>query len=202
MCRQAHAFAFAAGPAGLRHGCGPHPMTGRRHGHWGGGPGWAGWGGRKRMRRGDVRAAMLVLLDEGPQNGYSLMQEIERRSGGVWRPSPGSVYPALQQLEDEGLVRAEETDGRRQFHLTDEGRAHVEEHRERIGEPWAAVTEDVGEVRIELRSLIDQLRLAVIQVAAAGDDAQVARAKELLAETRRALYRLLAEDDRGEDDEG
>jgi DNA-binding PadR family transcriptional regulator len=111
------------------------------------------------------------------------------------------VYPALQQLEDEGLVRTEETDGRRLFHLTDEGRAHVAEHRDRLGEPWAAVTEDVGEVRIELRSLVDQLRLAVIQVAAAGDDAQVARAKELLAETRRALYRLLAEDDRGEDEE-
>ena len=194
-----HAFAFAGGPAGHRHRCGPMAaMTGRRHhGH---GP-WAGpgaWGGRRRMRRGDVRAALLVLLDEGPQNGYGLMQEIERRSGGVWRPSPGSVYPALQQLEDEGLVRADESAGRRQFELTEEGRAHVAENRERFGEPWAAVTEDVGEVRLELRSLVDQLRLAVIQVAAAGDDAQVTRAKELLAETRRALYRLLAEEEEPE----
>jgi DNA-binding PadR family transcriptional regulator len=204
MCRQAHAFAFAAGPAGVRHGCGRgYAMTGRRHGHgpWGGAAGWAAWGGRRRMRRGDVRAAMLVLLDEGPQNGYGLMQEIERRSGGVWRPSPGSVYPALQQLEDEGLVRVEETDGRRLFHLTEDGRAHVAEHRDKLGEPWAAVTEDVGEVRLELRGLVDQLRLAVIQVAAAGDDAQVARAKELLAEARRALYRLLAEDERAEDED-
>ena len=83
-------------------------MSGRHHGpggwgHPGGGP--RGWGGgrRQRMRRGDVRAALLVLLDEQPHTGYSLMEEIERRSNGAWRPSPGSVYPTLQQLEDEGL---------------------------------------------------------------------------------------------------
>jgi DNA-binding PadR family transcriptional regulator len=197
-----HAFAFACGPVGHRQACGRMAaMTGRRHGHGYGPWGGAGaWGGRRRMRRGDVRAALLVLLDEGPQNGYGLMQEIERRSGGVWRPSPGSVYPALQQLEDEGLVRADESGDRRLFHLTDEGRAHVAEHRDELGEPWATVTEDVGEVRMELRSLLDQLRLAIIQVAAAGDDAQVTRAKELLAETRRALYRLLAEEEQ-EDEE-
>jgi DNA-binding PadR family transcriptional regulator len=203
MCRE-HAFGFAYAPAGHRHHrCGPMvAMTGRRHGHGPGTWGPGAWGGRRRMRRGDVRAALLVLLDEGPQNGYGLMQEIERRSGGVWRPSPGSVYPALQQLEDEGLVRAAEDEGRRVFALTDEGRAHVAEHRDRLGEPWAAVTEDVGEVRMELRSLLDQLRLAIIQVASAGDDVQITRAKELLAETRRALYRILAEDERedGEDD--
>jgi DNA-binding PadR family transcriptional regulator len=201
MHRHAFAFVGGCGPAGHRHGCGPMAaMTGRRHGYapWGG-PG--AWGGRRRMRRGDVRAALLVLLDEGPQNGYGLMQEIERRSGGVWRPSPGSVYPALQQLEDEGLVRDDEQEGRRVFRLTDAGREYVAEHRDRLGEPWAAVTEDVGEVRMELRSLLDQLRLAIIQVAAAGDDAQVTRAKELLAETRRALYRLLAEEERDDEEE-
>ena len=167
--------------------------------HRGGPRGFPGFGPPRgpRARRGDVRAALLLLLAEEPRNGYQLMQEIERRSDGVWRPSPGSVYPALQQLEDEGLVAPTE-EGRKAFTLTDTGRAHVEEHRERLGEPWATVTEDVGEVRLELRSLVDQLRLAVIQVAAAGDDAQVARAKELLAETRRGLYRLLAEDEEPE----
>src|SRR3954454_19201335 len=83
---------------------------------------------RRRARRGDVRAALLVLLAEEPRNGYGLMQEIESRSGGAWRPSPGSVYPALQQLEDEGLVRATDAAGRKAFELTDEGRAYVTEN--------------------------------------------------------------------------
>ncbi len=202
MHRHAFAYGGAHGPRGR---CGSiAAMTGHRHGGHRGGPHmWGGsgtWGGRRRMRRGGVRAALLVLLDEEPRNGYGLMQEIERRSGGVWRPSPGSVYPALQQLEDEGIVRVEEQDGRKLFHLTDEGRAHVDEHRAELGEPWATATEDVGEIRMERRGLLDQLRLAIVQVASAGDDAQIARAKDVLAESRRALYRILAEEP--EDEEG
>jgi DNA-binding PadR family transcriptional regulator len=214
---QSHAFT-SGGPWGHRKGglraAGWQAMTGRRHGPGGGrgpggygGPGghgaWGGFGGpgfgprgrRRRMRRGDVRAALLVLLDEQPLNGYGLMQEIERRSGGAWRPSPGSVYPALAQLEDEGLVRADEEQGRKLYRLTEEGTRHVAEHRDELGEPWATLAEGVGEGRLELRGLVGQLAAAVMQVAAAGDDAQVARAKELLAETRRGLYRILAEDD-------
>ena len=150
------------------------------------------------MGRGDVRAALLVLLEVEPLTGYGLMEEIERRSGGAWRPSPGSVYPALQLLEDEGLVRAEESEGRKPFALTDAGRAYVAEHRERLGEPWTKSTEGVGEDRLELRGLVRGIGAAVFQVAAAGDQAQVARAKELLAETRRGLYRILAEDEPGD----
>src|SRR5688500_8921560 len=122
--------------------CGTHrgrsAVTGRRHGpgDWSGYRGWGG-GRRRRMRRGDVRAALLVLLDEQPQTGYGLMEEIERRSSGAWRPSPGSVYPTLQQLEDEGLVGTEEGEGRTPFTLTDAGRAYVAENREELGEPWA-----------------------------------------------------------------
>src|SRR5215204_4698819 len=103
------------------------PRRGRGRG--GGGQfGFPGFGPPRgpRARRGDVRAALLVLLAEEPRNGYGLIQEIERRSDGVWRPSPGSVYPALQLLEDEGLVRPA-ADGRKLFELTDEGRAHVAE---------------------------------------------------------------------------
>ena len=85
-----------------------------------GGP-WGGRGGGGRARRGDVRAALLLLLAENPQNGYQLIQEIERRTEGVWKPSPGSVYPALQQLEDEGLVRTAETEGKKAYELTAEG---------------------------------------------------------------------------------
>ena len=177
----------------------------RHHGH-GPGHGWGppgdfgsmrGWGGgrRRRMRRGDVRAALLVLLDEQPHSGYSLMEEIERRSGGAWRPSPGSVYPTLQQLEDEGLIRQQEGEGRTPYVLTDEGTAHVAENREALGEPWAKPAEGIGEERLELRGLIAQIAAATYQVGMAGDDAQVEKAKELLAEARRGLYKILADDD-------
>jgi DNA-binding PadR family transcriptional regulator len=174
-------------------------MSGHRHGHghgdWGGPRG--GWGGgrRRRMRRGDVRAAILVLLDEQPQSGYALMEEIERRSEGAWRPSPGSVYPTLKQLEDEELVRPEAGEGRTPYTLTDAGKAYVEEHRTELGEPWAKLAEGVGEERLELRGLIGQIGAATFQLATAGDQAQIARAKELLAETRRGLYRILADDE-------
>src|SRR4051812_33874821 len=164
-----------------------------------GGPGLGMPGGpfgrRRRMRRGDVRAALLVLLAEEPRNGYGLMQEIERRSDGVWRPSPGSVYPALQQLEDEELVRSEDSEGRRVFALTDAGRAHVEENREAFGEPWADV--GVGAATIEMRDLLWQAGAAAMQVMHSGNEAQIARAQEVLAETRRSLYRILADDEPG-----
>src|SRR3954447_3730370 len=127
---------------GGRGGRGRH--GGHRGGPWGqhgGGP-W-GRGGfnlpRRRMRRGDVRAALLVLLDEEPRNGYALMQEIERRTDGVWRPSPGSVYPALQLLEDEGLVRVAPEQGGKEYELTDAGRAEVEARGDDLGTPWDAV---------------------------------------------------------------
>src|SRR5215210_86537 len=89
----------------------------RRGGPWRRPTGPWGFGSHRgpRARRGDVRAALLVLLAEEPRNGYQLMQEIEERSDGVWRPSPGSVYPALQQLEDEGLVRVAPGEGRKAF---------------------------------------------------------------------------------------
>jgi DNA-binding PadR family transcriptional regulator len=185
-------------------GRGRRPQGGHRGGPWGhgrGGP-WGGppFGRGPRARRGDVRAALLVLLDEEPSNGYGLMQEIERRSEGVWRPSPGSVYPALSQLEDEGLVRTREEGGRRLYELTDEGRAHVEEHRDRLAEPWAAVADGQGTGVGELRSLASQVTAALMQVAFAGSDAQVEEAKGVLADTRRALYRILAEDDAGGDE--
>lgn len=197
-----------SGPRGRRR----HPlrgMSGRGHGRhgdwrWGGfGPGGSGgpggWGGRRRrMRRGDVRAALLVLLDEGPQTGYGLMEEIERRSDGAWRPSPGSVYPALALLEDEGLVQPVEEEGRKPFALTDAGKTHVAENREALGEPWTKPAEGVGEERLELRGLIAQIGGAVYQVAAAGDDDQIKRASELLNETRRGLYRILADDEPGD----
>jgi DNA-binding PadR family transcriptional regulator len=178
-------------------GGGRGPGGGRAFG--GGGPGFGpgphGRGGRgRRARRGDIRAAALLLLAEEPRNGYGLMQVLEERSGGVWRPSPGSVYPALAQLEDEGLVRSVEHDGRKQFELTDEGRAHVEEHRERFGTPWETVAEGVPTELHELRHAGQALALASMQVAQTGTKAQLAEAKRILEDARRGLYRLLAGD--------
>ena len=193
------------GPGGHRGG--PHRGRGRRGGRgWGPGdfgPGFPFGPGRgPRARRGDVRAALLTLLAEEPRNGYQLMQEIERRSEGVWRPSPGSVYPALQLLEDEGLVRAEEHDGRRLFVLTDAGRAHVDEQGDALREPWKAAAEEAGDEMLELRKLVGQVAAAVMQVVVAGSEGQQAEARKVLADTRRALYKILAEDDPEDDGEG
>jgi len=157
------------------------------------GPGWQHrGGGRGRARRGDVRAALLLLIEGGAQNGYQLIQEIERRTDGLWKPSPGSVYPALQQLEDEGLVRAVEFEGKRAYELTDEGRRYVDANREDLGDPFAAATGGVDENVMDLRGLMFQVGAAAMQVAAAGHTED---AKRILAETRRALYKILAEDE-------
>jgi DNA-binding PadR family transcriptional regulator len=184
----------------------PHPfdapgggffaMTGRgghrgRHGRGGWGPGEHRG---PRARRGDVRAALLILLAEEPRNGYQLMQEIEHRSDGAWRPSPGSVYPALQQLEDERLVATAEHDGNRVFEITDAGRTWVAE-RESETAPWDAVKDEVGAGPRQVMQLIRELAMAATQIVRAGDDAQVAQAQEVLRNARRSLYRILAEDD-------
>jgi DNA-binding PadR family transcriptional regulator len=184
------------GGHGHGHGFGRHFDPRELFGVRGFGP--PGRGGR-RARRGDVRAAALLLLEEQPRNGYQLMQEIEDRSGGMWRPSPGSVYPALAQLEDEGLVRSDEGAGRRAFELTDEGRKYVEEHREALGVPWEDAGGEVPQGILELRSLMMQLGMASMQVAQAGDEAQTAEARKVLEEARRALYRILAGDKPAED---
>src|SRR5690349_3363327 len=101
---------------------------GRWGGWWPGPPGPPGPARGPKAGRGDVRAAILALLRDGPRTGYQIMSEIEERSGGAWRPSPGAVYPALSQLADEGLIAGEESAGRRAFSLTDGGRRYLEEN--------------------------------------------------------------------------
>ncbi|HEY2318973.1 MAG TPA: PadR family transcriptional regulator [Solirubrobacteraceae bacterium] len=147
--------------------------------------------GRGRARRGDVRLALLRLLAEDPANGYQLMQTIEERSQGRWRPSPGSVYPTLAQLEDEGLIRSADAEGARRFEITDAGRGHLETRADEPA-PW-----DLGDDEPsakDLKSAIAGIAAAAWQVGQAGTDRQRAQASELLLETRRALYRILAED--------
>jgi DNA-binding PadR family transcriptional regulator len=165
-----------------------------------GGPGWWLAEPRKarspRARRGDVRAAALALLAEGPMNGYQVIQEIGERSDGVWRPSPGSVYPALQQLEDEGLIVAQaDESGRRSYRLTDEGRDYVQAHPDEVRAPWDAVAGSLGDSAIQMRHLLGQVGMAGFQVLSAGTDAQVRQAGQILTDARKALYRVLAADD-------
>ena len=154
-----------------------------------------GDGGGPRVGRGDVRTAILLLLSEQPSHGYQIIQQVSERTGGIWQPSPGSVYPALQLLEDEDLVRAEQNEGRRVFHLTDAGRAYVEAHREELNAAWKAVTETVDNRGMEVHVLLGQVGKALHQVLHEGTVAQIAAARELMANTRRQLYRILAEDE-------
>jgi DNA-binding PadR family transcriptional regulator len=156
-----------------------------------------------RVRRGDVRAAILDLLAEGqPWNGYQIIQEIGARTQGVWRPSAGSVYPALQQLEDEGLITAAAgEDRRRNYTLTEEGRAYVEAHADQLRSSWDAVTGSVDDAAIQMHNLARAVAMATVQVAQVGSPAQVQQASKILGDTRKALYRILATDDEtaGED---
>jgi DNA-binding PadR family transcriptional regulator len=147
--------------------------------------------GGHRARRGDVRSAILVLLRERSMHGYEMIQELEERTGGRWRPSAGSIYPTLQLLEDEGLIRGEEVDGKRVFSLTDEG----SEAAEAVGErrhPWERGDEDSPYHSLRVEAM--RTRSALLQIGRAGDEEQVQKAVELLTETRRRLYSLLAEE--------
>jgi DNA-binding PadR family transcriptional regulator len=184
-------------------GRGPGPRRGRPFGPPDFGPmGFGPWlkeakfHRTRRVRRGDVRAAALSLLADEPRNGYQIIQEIAERSGGVWQPSPGSVYPALQQLEDEGLIQAETPEGgRKQYVLTAEGREYVDTHADEIQAPWEEVASSVGSDAIELRNLVAQVAVAAVQVVRAGTDAQVAQAQRALIDARRKLYSILAAED-------
>jgi DNA-binding PadR family transcriptional regulator len=165
--------------------CGPHgPHGAHGFGHW------------TRARRGNVRAAVLAVLAEQPMHGYQIMQQLEERSGGMWRPSPGSVYPTLQLLEDQGLVKSEEVEGKRVFSLTEDGRAEAEASKERMGEaPWAAAQHGASHPHGKLRLAAFQLAAAARQVGVAGSPEQIDKALEILNEARRRIYSLLAESD-------
>ena len=159
------------------------------------GPGRRGGFGGGRVRKGDVRAAILDLLAEGGQwNGYQLIQEISGRTSGVWRPSAGSVYPALQQLEDEGLIAPQGEGRRRMFELTDAGRAYAQEHVDELNASWDAAAGMTDEAAIEFHDLIRQVMMAVMEVRRAGSADQLAQARSVLAQARRSLYLILAED--------
>ena len=165
------------GPRGM--GAMPPGMRGRGRGHHG--------PGGRRAGRGDVRAAVLLLLAQEPMHGYQLIQAISERTNGRWQPSPGAIYPTLAQLEDEGLVTIEVSGGRKLASLTEEGRAAAQ----------AETSDPFGDFNSahsgpDLRALLHELAAATRQVGMAGDPEQVAAAAALLGETKRSLYLILA----------
>jgi DNA-binding PadR family transcriptional regulator len=174
-------------------------FVGPKAGWWPGPPGPPGPPRGQKASRGDVRAAILALLKEGPRNGYQIMSDIEERSGGAWRPSPGAVYPALSQLADEGLIAGTESGGSRTFGLTDAGHAYVQENPEMARGAWESQAQQEAWQVPGLFAEAARLGAGIVQIAHAGTAAQVREAERLLARTRRELYRILA--DHVEDDE-
>jgi DNA-binding PadR family transcriptional regulator len=175
----------------------------RHRGHRGGprgfGPGrgfpFGGFdfGGGRRAGRGDIRAAILALLNEEPMHGYQIMQELETRSGGAWRVSPGSVYPTLQQLQDQGLITStEQPGGRRVFALTDAGREQAQASA--ASPPWQDAADGSKDDMASTRKLLTQVAAATWQVGQMGSVAQVGEAQEILRDARRRLYQVLADE--------
>ena len=127
-------------------------------------------------------------------HGYQIMQQLEQRSGGAWRPSPGSVYPTLQLLEDQALIKGEEAEGKRVFSLTEAGAAEAAAVKERLGDsPFGEGGPQ--EPRFALRQAVMQLGAAVKQVAIAGSADDVQKALEILRTARKSIYALLADAD-------
>ncbi|MEH0823308.1 MULTISPECIES: PadR family transcriptional regulator [Micromonospora] len=164
---------------------GPPPFSPGPHGR--------GRGRGGRGRRPNVRGAVLALLTERPMHGYEMIQEIDSRTGGAWRPSPGSIYPTLQLLEDEGLIAtaADSEGGRKRFALTEAGQAEATGAAQTP--PWAEFAEQTVNSWHDIRDAGAQAMQALRQVMTTGTDDQRARAAQVLDETRRKLYAILAE---------
>ena len=195
----------------MRHGHHPHPFEARMRGFgfpggfpFGGpgggfgGPG-GGWGGPEgrggrrggRGSRPNVRPAVLALLLERPMHGYEMIQELDARTNGIWRPSPGSVYPTLQLLEDEGLIEVEATGGRKRYTLTEDGRAEAETAAQ--NPPWAQFTDDTMSQVQDFRDAAVGIMSALKQVGFSGTPEQRHKALEVLNDTKRRLYAILAD---------
>lgn len=167
---------------------------GRSHGRRGGFPMGSEpfFPGRPKVSRGDVRIAILHLLAEEPMHGYQIIQELTERSGGMWRPSPGSIYPTLQLLSDEGLIEADEHDGKKVYQLTADGRAVVESAED--APPWERFEAGFNDGLLGLRDVGLQVGAAVMEVGRSGTEAQIVRARQILEQTRKDIYRILAGD--------
>lgn len=180
----------AGGPGPFGDGSdGPAPFEAGLHGRHGrSGP----RGRHGRAQRGDVRTAALLLLNEQPMHGYQLMQAIAERTNGAWQPSPGAIYPTLNQLQDEGLIGIESDGGRKLASLSEAGRTYLAEHAGTLADPFAEFSG--GADRADLRRGIEEIAVACRQLGRGGSDAQLAAAQKVLTEARRNLYLILAED--------
>jgi DNA-binding PadR family transcriptional regulator len=189
----------APGPGPRRGWGGP----GRPGGPGGRGPGGPGGPRRPKASRGDVRATILALLTEGPRTGYQIMSDIEERSRGAWRPSPGAVYPALQLLADEELIIGDEAGGRRTYRLTEAGREYVTANPEMARGAWESMagSDEFGPGDLpRLFGEAARLGAAIAQLAHAGTPDQIRAAERLIKRTRREMYEVLAGDDDTEDE--
>lgn len=180
------------GPRGFGPGFPGFPGGPGGFGPGGFGPAGFGPGGPQRKRRGDVRVGILSLLADGPSNGYGLIKQIAERSGGSWTPSPGSVYPTLQQLVDEELIEAVGEGKRTEFQLTDAGRTWVVEHPDELEALWAGTSERV-QADAGLHESVGKLMGVVHQFRFSATDEQREAAVKALDDARRALYGILAE---------
>lgn len=147
-----------------------------------------------RARRGDVRGAILDVLSAGPLNGYQIIQQIKERTEGAWRPSPGSVYPTMQQLEDEGLIEPDDPSSGKAVCLTDAGQAYVTDHREELAAIWSPFRPEHDEARSTIGPEVGKFMQAFGQVMAVGTEAQKERAVQTLVEARKGLYKILADE--------
>jgi DNA-binding PadR family transcriptional regulator len=168
------------------------PASARRRGRRGGGFEGPWPGGGQRARRGDVRSAILVLLREQPMHGYQVIQELAERTGGEWRPSPGSVYPTLQLLEETGLIVGAELEGKRIFSLTSEGERVLDERGDQAP-PWESMAGGSRGLFHELKEAFPQLGAAAMQVVQTGTAEQAKATIEILVDARRRIYALLAD---------
>lgn len=182
------------------HGMRPEPF---------GPPGGFGVGGSGRFGRGpkagrgDVKLGILALLSEVSCHGYEIMQELSARSNGMWQPSPGSVYPTLQALEDQELLISDMVEGKRVYSITENGRSFLESNRRQLP-PWEELGGNERNALFDFRKDAFQLGAAMMQIAQTGSQDQIQRARKLLADTRKAVYRILSEDEpqNGENEPG
>lgn len=191
MFKQFHPRSFI--PAWAGEGFGDRFLMSERHGRKG--PFGGGWGDEPRTRRGDIKFILLGLLSERPQHGYELMKELEERRGGFRRPSPGSIYPTLQMLEEGGYLIGEEVDGKRVYTITESGRQFLSDRKQQSHPRNAreSFVDSKSSELIELRRTLTELNDAVTQVARSGNLEQTDRVRDLLVQVKREIYKLLAE---------
>ena len=154
-----------------------------------------GWGGAPRTRRGYIKFILLELLSEHPQHGYELMKELENRRGGFRRPSPGSVYPTLQMLEEGGYLTSEQIDDKRVYTITNPGRQLLDEHKQQVDSSKVddgLMASEPTEL-VELRQTLTELNDAVTQMARSGHLEQANQVRDLLVQVKREIYKLLAQ---------